>query len=170
MAHEPSREGWTSRNATKDGRARRKANIENTALGVQNKGKGRAISPNGKGRAPTLKGMPGHKSPGSSSSKSDKSQLVDLVFEDEVTEETGRILVRGDDEPNNSVAVVDPKGDESMVREHAETESPGAEETKQWKEARDSEALLKPKYGVEGGAFENVWNSSGPSEPPRENP
>jgi len=30
--------------------------------------------------------------------------------------------------------------------------------------------LLKPKYGIEGEAFENVWGGGEPSESPKENP
>ena len=39
-----------------------------------------------------------------------------------------------------------------------------------WKQAKEPEVLLKPKYGLEGEAFDNVWSGSEPSEPPKENP
>jgi hypothetical protein len=72
--------------------------------------------------------------------------------------------------PNDS-APADPKEEgESSVREDEEIESPGAEETRQWKQAREAEALPKPKHGVEGEAFENVWDGSEPLERSRENP
>lgn len=45
-----------------------------------------------------------------------------------------------------------------------------SEESRHWNEARQENVLLKPKYGVDGEAFENVWGSGEPSTPPRENP
>lgn len=45
-----------------------------------------------------------------------------------------------------------------------------SEESRQWKEAREPAVLLKPKYGVDGEAFENVWDAGDSSEPPKENP
>lgn len=48
-------------------------------------------------------------------------------------------------------------------------ESPGAEEARAWKHS-EPEVLLKPKYGVAGEGFENVWGGDGPSETPKENP
>lgn len=77
-------------------------------------------------------------------------------------------------EPNDSPAVVDPKegegGRHSVVGEDGhDGQTPGAEETQAWKES-EPEILLKPKYGVEGEDFENVWGVDGPSEPPKENP
>lgn len=54
------------------------------------KGKGKE-NPNGEeGRAPLLSGLLRHHSSGSSSAKSDRSQLVDLVVEDTEAEETGQ--------------------------------------------------------------------------------
>ena len=62
---------------------------------MQNKGKDKNGSSDGEeGRAPILKGMLRHHSSGSSSVKSDRSQLVDLVVEDEVAEETERVRAR----------------------------------------------------------------------------
>lgn len=62
---------------------------------MQNKGKDRDSSlDDEEGRAPVLKGMLRHHSSGSSSAKSDRSQLVDLVVEDEVAEETERVRAR----------------------------------------------------------------------------
>lgn len=46
------------------------------------------------GRAPMLKGMLRHHSSGSSSAKSDRSQLVDLVVEDTVAEDVERVRAR----------------------------------------------------------------------------
>lgn len=108
-AHEVSREAWltgqpdlltTSANRnllqpTKDNRIRRKSNIKKVVEEVQNKGKDKNTSSSGEeGRAPILKGMLRHHSSSSSSAKSDRSQLVDLVVEDEVAEETERVRAR----------------------------------------------------------------------------
>lgn len=108
-AHEVSREAWltaqpdlltTSANRnllqpTKDNAKRRQSNIKKTVEEVKNKGKHRDSSANGEeGRAPMLKGLLRHHSSGSSSGKSDRSQLVDLVVEDEVAEETERVRAR----------------------------------------------------------------------------
>ena len=75
---------------------RRKSNIKKTVENVQNKGKHKDSSSDGEeGRgAPMLKGMLRHHSSESSSAKSDRSQLVDLVVEDEVAEETERVRAR----------------------------------------------------------------------------
>jgi hypothetical protein len=51
--------------------------------------------PNGEeGRAPVMQGMLRHHSSASSSAKSDRSQLVDLVVEDTNAEETERVRAR----------------------------------------------------------------------------
>ena len=58
------------------------------------KGKQKEV-PNGEeGRAPNMKGMLRHHSSASSSVKSDRSQLVDLVVEDKDAEETERVRAR----------------------------------------------------------------------------
>jgi hypothetical protein len=80
---------------TKDNKIRRQSNIKKTVENVQNKGKDReSLSDAEEGRAPILKGMLRHHSSGTSSVKSDRSQLVDLVVEDEVAEETERVRAR----------------------------------------------------------------------------
>ena len=58
--------------------------------------KGKAVDgANGEeGRAPILQGMLRHHSSASSSAKSDRSQLVDLVVEDTTAEETERVRAR----------------------------------------------------------------------------
>jgi hypothetical protein len=105
-AHEPSRLArqadllTTSSNQsllqpTKDNKVRRKVGIKKTVLEVRNKGKDRDSSSNGEvGRAPVLKGVLRHHSSGSSSVKSDRSQLVDLVVEDDVAEEIEKVRAR----------------------------------------------------------------------------
>jgi hypothetical protein len=46
-----------------------------------------------------------------------------------------------------------------------------SEEQREWKEAQEPEIRLKPKYGLDGEAFENVWSGGDePSEPAKENP
>lgn len=62
---------------------------------MQNKGKDKGRSSDSEeDRAPILKGMLRHHSSASSSGNSDRSQLVDLVVEDEVAEETERVRAR----------------------------------------------------------------------------
>lgn len=117
-AHVPSRERWLSaqpgllttsanRNLlqpTKDNGIRRASNIRETVDDVtsqrvkrksSSKGKKKAKSSDGEeGRAPMLKGMLRHHSSGSSSAKSERSQLVDLVVEDTTAEDTERVRAR----------------------------------------------------------------------------
>lgn len=68
------------------------------------------------------------------------------------------------------VAVDGPKdgdgvGDEFVVGEDED------ESQEHWRQAKEPEVpLLKPKYGLEGEEFENVWSGGEPSEPPQENP
>jgi hypothetical protein len=80
---------------TKDYASRRKSNVQKTVEAVQGKGKDKDTSSSGEeGRAPILKGLLRHHSSESSSAKSDRSQLVDLVVEDTVAEETERVRAR----------------------------------------------------------------------------
>ncbi|CAD6447056.1 293d8bda-7e1b-474d-966f-bb659da967ee [Sclerotinia trifoliorum] len=231
-AHEASRERWltaqpdlltTSANRnllqpTNDNRIRRASNIRETVEDVtsrtkrkssrnshsrDSKGKNKENSPlHEEGRAPMLKGMLRQHSSASGSAKSDRSQLVDVIVEDTVAEETERVRARkegsagwnaaeprryvrtygdgtGEDiregfEPTDDVEAVDPKPglDEFAVdgnEDHNSTRD-DSEESRHWNEAREASVLLKPKYGVDGEAFENVWGSGEPSTPPRENP
>jgi len=69
--------------------------------------------------------------------------------------------------------VVDPKtpdGTEQQFTVGDDDEE--TEESQQWQtEAREEPVVaLKPKYGLEGEAFENVWSGGEPAEPPKENP
>lgn len=77
-------------------------------------------------------------------------------------------------EPNNSSAGVNLKEQDdqglAIGEDDDDGKSPGAEESRAWKKEDEPEVLLRPKYGVEGEEFENVWGSDGPSEPPKENP
>lgn len=123
-AHEPSRERWltgqpdlltTSANRhllqpTDDNRIRRASNIRETVEDVtkrtkrkssrnsrsrDSKGKNKENSPlSEEGRAPMLKGMLRQHSSASSSAKSDRSQLVDVIVEDTAAEETERVRAR----------------------------------------------------------------------------
>ena len=98
---------------TKDNKIRRQSNIRETVEDVKkkterkhssaSKGKGRSSSSKGKqpdkatgeeGRAPTMMGMLRHHSSASSSGKSDRSQLVDLIVEDETAEDAERVRAR----------------------------------------------------------------------------
>lgn len=58
------------------------------------KGKQKDVSNGEEGRAPALKGMLRHHSSGSSSAKSDRSQLVDIVVEDTAAEDLERVRAR----------------------------------------------------------------------------
>lgn len=120
-AHIPSRERWlhadpdlmttsTNRNLlqpTKKSKSRRKSKVKETIKDVKArtesspKGKQRDSSAGGsqngkaeEGRAPGLKGLLRQHSSASSSGKSDRSQLVDLVVEDTTAEETERVRAR----------------------------------------------------------------------------
>lgn len=64
----------------------------------------------------------------------------------------------------------DEEDDPFTVGDGANSEE--GEESRQWKKAKKAEpaVLLKPKYGVEGEAFENVWGGGESSSSPKENP
>jgi hypothetical protein len=106
---------------TKDNEIRRKSNVRETVEDVKkktqhkhsssSKGKERSSSSKGKqredstqdaaqdatgeeGRAPAMMGMLRHHSSASSSAKSDRSQLVDLVVEDTSAEDAERVRAR----------------------------------------------------------------------------
>lgn len=113
-AHVPSRGRWlradpelltTSANRnllqpTKASKSRRKSKIKETVEDVKSrteskgKQKNSSSSQGEEGRAPVLEGLLRHHSSGSSSAKSDRSQLVDLVVEDTTAEETERVRAR----------------------------------------------------------------------------
>jgi hypothetical protein len=163
-----------------------------------------------------MSGLLRHHSSSSSSTKSDRSQLVDLVVEDTVAEETERVRARkegsagwnerepkrfvrtyGEDVGEDIRSGFDPrdrlapeesgsasttkstsqeettqKADQFPVGEDDEPSPPAedSEESRHWKEEREHEVVLKPKYGLEGEAFDNVWGGGQPKEPPKENP
>ncbi|TVY78426.1 Transmembrane protein 184-like protein [Lachnellula suecica] len=205
---------------TKDNKIRRKSNIRETVEDVKkktqrkhsasSKGKERSSSAKGKeredapkdatgeeGRAPAMMGMLRHHSSESSSAKSERSQLVDLVVEDKDAEEIERVRARkegsaawngidsrrfvktygkdtGEDiregyDPNDDAAVDDEEENPFTVGDGANSDDE-TEESRQWKEAKEPEVLLKPKYGLEGEEFENVWSGGEPSASPKENP
>jgi hypothetical protein len=98
---------------TKDNQIRRASNIRATVEDVtkktqrerssssksgkrdnSSKGKQKENVDGEEGRAPALKGMLRHHSSASSSAKSDRSQLVDLVVEDIIAENTERVRAR----------------------------------------------------------------------------
>jgi hypothetical protein len=84
-------------------------------------------------------------------------------------EDTGEDIREGY-EPADDAAVVDPKDDEDEFRVGDDEEPEDSEESRHWRQLREPEVVLKPKYGLDGEAFENVWEGGEPSEPPRENP
>jgi hypothetical protein len=84
-------------------------------------------------------------------------------------EDTGEDIREGY-EPADDAAVVDPKDDEDEFRAGDDEEPEDSEESRHWRQSREPEVVLKPKYGLDGEAFENVWEGGEPSEPPRENP
>jgi hypothetical protein len=84
-------------------------------------------------------------------------------------EDTGEDIREGY-EPAKDVAIIDDDGDSQFAIGNDEGESPGAEETRQWQDAQEPAFTLKPKYGLDGEEFENVWGGGEPSEPPKENP
>lgn len=79
-------------------------------------------------------------------------------------------------EPNDSSAVVDPKaGDQenfAIGEDDGDGESPGDQESREWKDAKVQEPVLKltPKYGLPGEDLSNIWAGDEPSGPARENP
>lgn len=98
---------------TRDNEIRRESNIKQTVHDVakkskrkhsssdkgskganSSKGKQKAEGNGEEGRAPGMKGMLRHHSSASSSAKSDRSQLVDLVVEDKTAEEIERVRAR----------------------------------------------------------------------------
>lgn len=100
---------------TKDNKIRRASNIKNTVEEVtkktqkkhrqkskdavrhnisSSKGKQKEVLNGEEGRAPNMAGRLRHHSSSSSSAKSDRSQLVDLVVEDTAAEEADRVRAR----------------------------------------------------------------------------
>lgn len=79
-------------------------------------------------------------------------------------------------EPNDEVAIADDPMEEEnnqfRVGDDEDDNSKDSEESKQWKQSEPDEpaVLLKPKYGLDGEAFENVWGSADSSSPAPENP
>lgn len=193
---------------TKDNEIRRANNIRQTVHDVTKKSKSKhssldkskkkgSSSSKGKqkdpangeeGRAVTQKGMLRHHSSASSSAKSDRSQLVDLMVEDNDAEDLERVRARkegsagwnetvpkrfvrtygkniGEDvregfEPTDNVAVTDPKDEEESTFKvgGSDKNDEDSEESRQWKQASEPALLLKPKYGLDGEAGEAFEN------------
>jgi hypothetical protein len=92
-----------------------------------------------------------------------------MVYSRTYGQETGEDIREGYDPTDESS--VDPKDGEQDEFTIGEDEEPqDSEESRHWKEAKDvkESVTLKPKYGVDGEAFENVWGE--PSQLPKENP
>jgi hypothetical protein len=83
--------------------------------------------------------------------------------------ETGEEIREGF-EPTEDSAVVGNSEDNPFAVGDGEESPNDSEETRQWQHTHESEVLLKPKYGLDGEAFENVWEGGEPSKPPAENP
>jgi hypothetical protein len=80
---------------TKKSRGKHSSSDKSKKRGVaSSKGKQRDIINGEEGRAPTQKGLLRHHSSGSSSAKSDRGQLVDLVVEDNDAEDMERVRAR----------------------------------------------------------------------------
>ena len=75
-------------------------------------------------------------------------------------------------EPTDDASAVGPEGSEGEIIGSGSDDEcmPDRSEESPWKQAREPEIVLKPKYGLEGEEFENVWGGGEPSEPARENP
>jgi hypothetical protein len=74
-------------------------------------------------------------------------------------------------EPTEESAVVDDDDDNPFIIGDGGEESPDeTEETRQWQQDHEPEVQLKPKYGLDGEAFENVWEGGEPSKSATENP
>ena len=77
-------------------------------------------------------------------------------------------------EPPDEVAIddsTDAQGEQFTVGEDEDGPSPhDSEESRQWQQATEPEVFFKPKYGLEGEEFENVWGGGEHSESPKENP
>lgn len=134
-AHLPATDRWfgsdpdlittsTNRNLlqpTRGNKARRESQLQKQF----NKGKHRDSSPSAADRAPVLEGLLREDSHSSGrSSKSGRSQLVDLVLEDHKAEETERVRARkeggsawNEDETKHFVRTYDDHDDEDFVRE-----------------------------------------------------
>lgn len=72
-------------------------------------------------------------------------------------------------EPGQETAVVSPS-DENNQFQVGDDDDNDSEESKQWKQSSEPALMLKPKYGLDGEAFENVWGSGDSSTPAPENP
>jgi len=87
-------------------------------------------------------------------------------------QDTGEDIREGYD-PTEESAVADTvdrkENNPFAVGDGADSEEE-AEESRHWKQAKEPEVLLKPKYGIEGEEFENVWGGGEPSNSPKENP
>lgn len=60
--------------------------------------------------------------------------------------------------------------DDDADDDHAVAGPDDSEESQQWKQSQEPAVLLPPKYGVNGEAFENVWDAGDSSRPAQENP
>ncbi|KAH6663498.1 organic solute transporter Ostalpha-domain-containing protein [Halenospora varia] len=148
---------------TKDNQILRESNIRNTVEDVtkktrrkhnsntnkkgesSSKGKQKDV-PNGEeGRAPDMKGMLRHHSSASSSAKSDRSQLVDLVVEDTTAENAERVRARK--EGSAAWNETEPK---RYVRTYGENIG---EDIREGYEPADESAMVDPEDNEENNPF-----------------
>ncbi|KFY59597.1 hypothetical protein V496_05632 [Pseudogymnoascus sp. VKM F-4515 (FW-2607)] len=170
-AHTAKKRGWvteepdlltTSSNRhliqpTRSHEVKRKKNVKKTVQKVQSqtqrsesegsKSKGKGADNTGEeGRAPLLKGMLRHHSSESSSAKSDRSQLVDLVVEDTEAEDIERVRARK--EGSAGWNAVEPK---RFVRTYGNE----GEEVREGFEPEDGSPVIDPKDGDEENSNPN---------------
>jgi len=84
----------TVEEVTKKTKRKHSASNKNRKRDSSSKGKQKDAATGEEGRAPALMGMLRHHSSASSSAKSDRSQLVDLVVEDTTAEDIERVRAR----------------------------------------------------------------------------
>lgn len=84
----------TVEEVTKKTKRKHSASNKNRKRESSSKGKQKDAATGEEGRAPALMGMLRHHSSASSSAKSDRSQLVDLVVEDTTAEDIERVRAR----------------------------------------------------------------------------
>lgn len=214
-AHEASRERWlqaqpdlitTSANRhllqpTRDNDIRRASNVRETVKQVK-KGKHRKTSPSSspKDDKDTARSAVGEEAECSSktrqersnetnSSDNSKSQLVDLVVEDTVAEETERVRARKEGsaawnqtEPRRFVKTYGDQAGQDIREGFSPTDNSDTQdedeqthvanedvshETRLWGESEEAGFKMAPKYGLPGEDLENVWDSA---QSPKENP
>ncbi len=96
---------------------------------------------------------------------------ADIINSRTYGEDTGEDVREGFEPPDNVAAANSNGEDELSAVADGRGDHSGAdsEESRQWQQTTPV-VLLKPKYGLDGEAFENVWGGEEPEQSPRENP